>query len=52
MDLKEAKAWLSGKRSCCNYIAGEDKIIGIDTNLTQQAYWIVRAYKENLITKE
>ena len=26
MDKHEAEQWLLGKRSCCNYIEGEDKI--------------------------
>lgn len=49
MKLDEAIAWLKGERSCCNYTVGEDKVTEIDANLTQQAYWIVKAHKEGLL---
>jgi hypothetical protein len=50
MSYEEAQAWLQGKRSTTNW-AG-DKWAELDVLLTQQAYWIVKAHKENLVDKE
>ena len=52
MDISEAKAWLEGDRSMINQIqqhpseTWEVRIAQADAAMTQQAYWIVKAYKE------
>ena len=54
MNLKEAQEWLAGNRSSVNivsqdpYETWEIRIAEADAARTQQAYWIVRAYKEGL----
>ena len=53
MDYKEALEWLNGSRSTCNsfnYIEQSSHVLTAqaDAAMTQQAYWVVRAHKENL----
>jgi len=54
MNREEAIAWLKGERSTTNYIPRdpfetyEARISQADAALTQQAYWIMKAYSENL----
>ncbi len=55
MKYEEALAWLNGERSTVNYAGGEspwdsqERATRMDTALTEQAYWIVRAHNEGLI---
>lgn len=55
MNYKEALAWLRGERSGINYLpVTEDRqsVTAIyDAAMTQQAYWIVRAHNEGLVTE-
>lgn len=52
MNLEEARAWLRGERSMCNSITEGDASSRIaitaisDAAMTQQAYWVVKAYYE------
>jgi len=52
MDYKEALEWIAGKRSMTNIIpqhpfeTWEVRIAEADAAMTQQAYWVVRAYRE------
>ena len=58
MDYKEATEWLKGNRSLTNCIpqdpfeTWEVRITQADAAMTQQAYWIVRAHKEEIIHHE
>jgi hypothetical protein len=55
MTYEEAVAWLQGQRSMCNIIpTGDDgmwsvKVAQADAAMTQQAYWIVKAWSENIV---
>lgn len=57
MDLKEAKAWMSGERSTINHHLdntqnrGEDLVncAREDAALTEQAYWVLKAHREGLM---
>ena len=55
MDYKEAVEWLKGTRSMINIIpqnpleTWQVRTAEADAALTQQAYWIVKAYAENLV---
>jgi len=55
MSYQEAVEWLTGKRSMTNIIPQDPfetwqvRIAEADAAMTQQAYWIVRAHKENLV---
>ena len=55
MDYKEALDWFSGKRSTTNIIPQDPletwqvRIAEADAAMTQQAYWILKAYKEKLL---
>ena len=52
MNYEEALEWLAGKRSMCNSFGCTDEahaqLAQADAAMTQQAYWMVKAYKENL----
>ena len=56
MDYEESLAWLKGERSMCNlFLTMCDKnenanliTAQADAAMCQQAYWVVRAHKENL----
>ncbi len=58
MSNEEALAWLRGERSTVNYAGGEspwdsqERATRMDAAMTEQAYWIVRAHKENLVTED
>ena len=55
MNYDEAVAWLKGERSMCNIIPQDPfdtwqvRIAQADAGMTQQAYFVVKAYKEQLI---
>jgi hypothetical protein len=55
MEKQEAEEWLSGNRSMCNSLSSGDpdlwqvRIAQADAAMMQQAYWVLRAYKEGLI---
>ena len=52
MNHEEAKAWLNGDRSTINIIPQEPletwevRIAQADSARVQQAYWVLRSYKE------
>lgn len=54
MDLKEAIDWLDGNRSMTNIVPSDPietcvvRISQADAAMTEQAYWIAKAHKENL----
>jgi len=54
MTYEEALAWLSGARSMTNLIPQPPfdtwavRIAQADAAMTEQAYWIARAHKENI----
>ena len=54
MKYEEAVEWLQGKRSMTNIISQEPfetwevRIAEADAAMTQQAYWIVKAHKEEI----
>ena len=59
MSYEEAVAWLRGERSMTNYFfeyatepRAEEMVrtARADAALTEQAYWIVRAHKEGLVS--
>ena len=58
MDHKEALDWLRGDRSVTNIVPQHPhetwviRIAQADAALVQQAYWIVRAYRERLLDGE
>ena len=53
MDYKEAVDWLKGNRSMANIIPQDPfetwqmRVAAADASMTQQAYWIVKAYNDN-----
>lgn len=57
MTYEEAVAWLRGQRSMCNIIQSDANSNGqwlvqtaqADAAMTQQAYWIVKAWSENIV---
>ena len=55
MDREEAREWLSGNRSICNSFSSGDPDLRIlrtaqaDAAMMEQAYWVLRAYKEGLV---
>ncbi len=55
MSYEEAVEWLKGKRSMCNTIQGDQdgswlvRVAQADAAMTQQAYWIVKAWSENIV---
>ena len=53
MKYEEAIEWLEGKRSKCNSFGSDDeshaRLAEADAGCTQQAYWIIKSYKEGLI---
>ncbi len=55
MSYEEALEWLRGERSTINYTQAptpeESRINAAkqDASMTEQAYWIVRAHKEELV---
>lgn len=57
MDFIEAIEWIKGNRSMTNVIPREPyetwlvRVAQADAACTEQAYWIVRAYKEGLISE-
>ncbi len=57
MTIEEAKEWLRGERSMCNIIPQEPfdtwqvRIAQADAAMAEQAYWVLRAYKEGLINE-
>ena len=57
MNLEEAIEWLKGKRSMTNRIPQDPfetwqvRVAEADAAMTQQAYWITKAHKENLTSK-
>lgn len=51
MKVEEAVEWLKGNRSMCNTLE-EPLCSRVDANITEQAYWIVRAVNEGLVKKE
>ena len=54
MNATEAKEWLEGNRSTCNHFYetasstenAEVLTAQADAARTQQAYWVIKAYKE------
>jgi hypothetical protein len=58
MNKQEAIEWLKGNRSTTNYIPTEPyatwevRIMQADAVMIQQAYYILKAYAEGLITEE
>ena len=57
MNYKEAIEWLKGNRSTNNLFDWNDKQSHVmcaqaDAALTQQAYCVVKAYKENLLEED
>ncbi len=56
MNYEEALAWLRGERSMSNCVPSHPletwtvRIQEADAAATQQAYWIVKAHKEGLLT--
>lgn len=56
MSYAEALAWLKGERSTSNYIPQDPidtwsvRIAQADAALTQQAYYVVKAHKEGLVS--
>jgi len=57
MDLKEALEWLQGTPSMTNIIPQDPyetwqvRIAQADAAMTQQAYWIVKAHEEKLLSR-
>lgn len=57
MNLKEARAWLAGERSTTNSIPQDPfetwqiRIAQADAAMTKQAYWIAKAYEDNLMVE-
>jgi hypothetical protein len=56
VSFEEALAWLRGERSLTNIIPPEPereswnvRIAQADAAMTQQAYWIVKAWREGLV---
>jgi len=57
MTYEEAVAWLRGQRSTANIIQSDCNSNGqwivqtaqADAAMTQQAYWIVKAWSENIV---
>jgi len=55
MDIEEAKAWLRGDRSMINIIPSDEldtwqlRIAQADAAMIQQAYYVLKAYKEELL---
>lgn len=55
MNIEEALAWLNGKRSMINIVpqdpmeTWEVRIVQADAAMMQQAYWVAKAYKENIV---
>lgn len=55
MTHKEAREWLRGNRSLTNIIPQDPidtwqvRIAQADAGMMQQAYWIVKAYREGII---
>jgi hypothetical protein len=58
MDIEEAREWLKGRRSTWNSFAPQATGLGpeahimcaqADAAMTQQAYWIAKAYNERLL---
>lgn len=58
MDIKEAKEWIDGKRSTMNIVpidplaTWQERIAKADAALCEQAYWIIRAHKEFLFSRD
>jgi len=58
MDIEEAIAWLKGKRSMTNIIPHEPfetwqiRICQADAAMTKQAYYVLKAHKENLLDQQ
>ena len=56
MNKYEAIAWLMGERSMCNTIPQEPfdtwqvRIAQADAAMCEQAYWILMAYNDGLVT--
>ena len=56
MDRIEAQAWLDGERSTVNHIPDyppetwDVRIAQADAARTQQAYWIIRAQEDGLLS--
>ena len=51
MTPEEAKEWLEGNRSTCNQFDFIDQVSHVltaqaDAARTQQAYWVIKAFKE------
>ena len=57
MSYDEAVEWLRGNRSMTNNIEQEPfetwqvRIAEADAAMTQQAYWIVKAHKDEIVPK-
>lgn len=56
MTYDEAVAWLKGQRSMINIIPIEPqdgtwlvRVAQADAAMTQQAYWIIKAWHENIV---
>jgi len=55
MEINEAEEWLLGSRSMTNIIPQDPfatwqvRIAQADAAMMQQAYWILKAYREDLI---
>ena len=55
MNDNEAREWLSGNRSMCNSLSSGDpdmwqvRTVQADAAMMEQAYWVLRAYKEGLL---
>ena len=58
MTPEEALEWLSGNRSMTNVLSSEDpnlwqvQIAQADAAMCQQAYWVLRAHKEGLVSQQ
>jgi len=55
MDIEEAQEWLKGLRSMCDSLSSPDpnlwqvQTAQIDAAMMEQAYWVLKAHKEELI---
>ena len=58
MRYYEAIEWLRGERSMINTVPQEpletwqERIARADTAMTEQAYWIVKAHADKLLTRQ
>lgn len=54
MDEFEAQGWLAGTRTTANMIPSTEnyyvQVAQADAAMMQQAYWVLKAYKEGLLS--